>query len=309
MSIVSSGSAVSSSPRAANAPPSPTRLPGHERGTHTVTISGPNPHSPAVTRHRRRHLPLSQIIDKPLRRHEWVSEDHIWTRADLDRKRTEFFDTRVEGRQEIWQAIRAALEILWEVDKQKAAGSEVTHMDDTEGIATAQSLLKAAGITLPSGDLSSGAYDFAGNEYVMPDWVVSDPNNMAEEPGRQTEIEAHAKGDEHTTGESTPNPPSEVEGNEGEGSRRRRERGKGGFHNRVKVRARMSDNLPDVVVRIEADESVASVAKKIAEKIALPASRKIRVFYLGKFLQESISLQKQGWKKGDAVNAYIFDRL
>jgi len=210
---------------------------------------------------------LSQHIDKPLRHHEWTSRDRVWTRTDLDLQRTEFFDTRVTGRPEIWQVLRSALEILWEADIRKAAGLEVAHEDGTEGLATAQGLLKAAEVTLPTGDLSNGAYDSLGNYYALPEWVVSDPSNVVEDTRRRTKGAEHDhKGEDDLTGDDTPDDEAD-EMDEDEVLRRREEKGKGVMDVKklVKVRARLSDNHPDVVISTAADETVRSLARKIAD--------------------------------------------
>lgn len=46
---------------------------------------------------------------------------------------------------------------------------------------TAQGILNAAEITLPTGDLVDGAYDSLGNLYQLPPYVVSAPENMVED--------------------------------------------------------------------------------------------------------------------------------
>jgi hypothetical protein len=211
---------------------------------------------------------LSQHIDKPLRRHEWTSRDRVWTRTDLDLQRTEFFDTRVTGRPEIWQVLRTALEILWEADIRKAAGLEIVDEDGTECLATAQGLLQAAEVTLPTGDLSNGAYDSLGNYYALPEWVVSDPSNVVEDTRRRTKGAQHdRKGEDDLTGDDTPDDEA-GEMDEDEVLRRREEKGKGVMDVKklVKVRARLSDNHPDVIISMAADETVRSLARKIGDE-------------------------------------------
>ncbi len=217
-----------------------------------------------MSRSQRARQPLSQHIDKPLRRHEWVSRDRAWTRADLDLQRTEFFDTRVAGRPEVWQVIHTALEAMWEADIRRVAGVEPIDDDGAGGLVTAQGLLKAAEVTLPTGDLSNGVYDSLGNYYALPEWIVSDPTNVAEDSGvRRESVDKDGKGDDDLTGDDTT---EEVD--EDEALRRREEKGKAvvDIKNLVKVRARLSETYPDVVISIDADESVRSLARKIAEE-------------------------------------------
>jgi hypothetical protein len=77
----------------------------------------------------------------------------------------------VTGRAEIWQVIHAALEILWN------GGSDG---DQDGGWATAQQILDAAGVTVPTGDMASGVYDVFGAFYQLPEYIVSDPVNLIE---------------------------------------------------------------------------------------------------------------------------------
>ncbi|KAI0426111.1 hypothetical protein F5Y09DRAFT_346005 [Xylaria sp. FL1042] len=271
----------------------------------STTADEPNgQHS--MSHSQRTRQPLSQHIDKPLRRHEWVSRDRDWTRADLDRQRTEFFDTRVTGRPEVWQVLRTALEAMWDADIKRASGVEPIDDDGAGGLVTAQGLLKAAEVTLPTGDLSNGVYDSLGNYYPLPEWIVSDPTNVVEDSRAQRQsVDKDGKGDDDLTGEDTT---EEVD--EDEALRRREEKGKAvvDIKNLVKVRARLSETYPDVVISIDADESVRSLARKIAEESGLPSTRLVRVAYMGKILKENMSLQSQGWQKDHVVNALVFNR-
>ncbi|KAI0404575.1 hypothetical protein F4802DRAFT_222533 [Xylaria palmicola] len=289
-----------------SASPSPSARPVGSRPGESTTADDPNGRH-AASHDPRARQPLSQHIDKPLRRHEWVSRDRTWARRDLDLQRTEFFDTRVTGRPEVWQVIRTALEAMWEADIRQAAGLEPGPDDDgTSGLATAQGILKAAEVTLPTGNLSNGVYDSLGNYYPLPEWVVCDPTNIIEDSSVQIErVDKDGKGDDDLTGEDTT---EEVD--EDEALRRREEKGKAvvDVKNLVKVRARLSENYPDVVIGIGADESVRSLARKIAEESGLPSTRQVRVAYMGKILKENMPLQNQGWQKDHVVNALVFDR-
>ncbi|KAI0160838.1 hypothetical protein GGR52DRAFT_148602 [Hypoxylon sp. FL1284] len=307
------GNAASPSARAINSPP-----PLHRTGTDDsppTSRAGSRSHQPPQSPHlqqSRSHSvhhhrihgsqpPLSQHIDKPLRHHEWIARDRPWTRSDLDTERADFFDTRVTGRPEAWQVLKAALEVMWEADLSRGSGGELPDDDNSGGLATAQSILKAAEVTLPTGDLSNGAYDSLGNYYALPEWIVSDPVNVADEG-----VTKRSKGDDDLTGEED----TMEELDEDEAMRRREEKGKGiaDIRDMIKVRARLSENLPDVIVSVSTEESVRSFARKIAEESGLPSTKRVRVAYMGKILKENSSLQNQGWKKGHVVNALVFDR-
>ncbi|KAI1415445.1 hypothetical protein F5Y13DRAFT_156029 [Hypoxylon sp. FL1857] len=312
------GSAASPSARAINSPPplhpsttTDDSAPASRAASRSHQSQAPHSQQSHSHHHQRRihscQPPLSQHIDKPLRRHEWVARDRTWTRSELDTERADFFYTRVTGRPEVWQVLKAALEVLWEADTSRTVGNEQGRGDGTDGLATAQSMLKAAEVTLPTGDLSNGAYDALGNYYALPEWIVSDPVNVAEESGsKKSKGGVDQKGDSDLTGEED----NMEELGEDEAIRRREEKGKGvaDLRDMVKIRARLSENLPDVIVSVAPEESVRSFARKVAEESGLPSTKRVRVAYMGKILKESSSLQGQGWKKGHVVNALVFDR-
>ncbi|CAM1507397.1 Fc.00g070380.m01.CDS01 [Cosmosporella sp. VM-42] len=279
------GGAPNASSRAINPPP--LALPESVQGV---------PASSSVRRRRRDNRPLDQHIDKPLRRHEWTSRDRTWTKRDLARERADFFDTRVTGRPEIWQTVHAALEVLWDPT------SEDAQDDGSHGLATAQMILSAAEISLPTGNLANGVYDSLGNYYQLPEWVVCDPRNVAEDH------DGGAKGELSTAGEETT---AEEEMSEDEEiARRKQEKGKEviDVRERVTLRARLSENGKDVKISIGESESVRSVARKIAQDAGLEPTKKIRIAYMGKILKENSSLTAQGWQTDHVVNALVFNR-
>lgn len=244
------GGVPDASSRAINPPP--LSLP------EAILASGP--HAAGMSRRRRRDPgPLDQHINRPLRRHEWTATQRRWTRRDLAKERTEFFETRVVCRPEIWQTLHAALQVLWEANPDDS-------QDEDNALATAQTILDAAEISLPTGDLVNGAYDTLGNLYALPEWIVADPDNLADEG------DPDAKGDTSTAGEETAgedDDDDDVDSEEAE--RRREEKGKGVLDERemVTLRARLSETGRDVKVAITKSDSVRSVIKKIAELSAV----------------------------------------
>lgn len=329
------GVGVSGSARAINDAPQPVARTASQHGGGGADDSLPSPSS-GLRRHRHRHhsdQPLDQHINKPLRRHDWVSRNRTWTSSALERERREFFDTRVTGRQEIWQALRAALEMMWEADtaarnariqqqsqpqqqQQRRGDGGRSHEDDhTAALATAQTILNAAEITLPTGDLANGAYDTIGNYYPVPEHIVSDPINISlVDNHQQGSSQGHpiglgdAKG-AYAAGDDTVEEGGELE-DEDAAARRREEKGKAVLDMRdlVPLRARLSEGSQDVSLLIGRGETVRSVARRIAEESSLPGNKKIRLAYMGKIMKEGSALADQGWKQGHVVNALVFNR-
>lgn len=176
--------------------------------------------------------------------------------------------------------------------------------EDNAGLATAQSILSAADITIPTGDLANGVYDSFGNFYPLPEYVVADPLNMAAVP---------VVLDDEDAGKS--------EGEESEDELKRRdEKGKGVM---VELKARLSDGGGhDLVLRVGKDDSVRLVTKRIMEASGVCIStstqeaslivsqylppKNIKIAYRGKILTHTKSLSEQGWQEGDIVNAMVF---
>ncbi|KAF5022341.1 hypothetical protein F66182_5628 [Fusarium sp. NRRL 66182] len=277
------GGAPNASSRAINPPP--LSLP-----------EAAEPQVPAERRrqHRRNDRPLDQHINKPLKRHKWTSRDRTWTRNELAREREAFFDTRVTGRPEIWQTIHAALQVLWDPASQDA------HHDGSNGLATAQMILSAAEISLPTGNLSNGVYDSLGNYYQLPEWVVCDPLNV------QEDREEGAKGGMSTAGEDAA---ADQELSDDEMEDNKQEKGKevDQVRQRITIMARLSENGQDIKVTINESETVRAVAKKIAQEAILASTKKVRIAYMGKILKDNLSLPAQNWQKGHIVNALVFE--
>jgi Ubiquitin-binding domain len=155
-------------------------------------------------------------------------------------------------------------------------------------VATAQGILDAAGITLPTGNLVDGCYDEVGNLYRLPEVVVSDPVNTVREGG---DGEAGVRMDvdrlrnsNNIDGETMIGVPEAkiaataedkvLDGGEGgdmmtesremSEERRREEKGKGSERDAVKVRCRLSDRGgPDVVIALGKTQHVATLVRRV----------------------------------------------
>jgi len=161
--------------------------------------------------------------------------------------------------------LRAALEVLWEADIRGAAavaaarGSSDSGRDEegdaTElALATAQSILDAAEVTLPTGDLADGVYDLWGNYYQLAECVVCDPDNVIEEGDAGGEVVEEVKAGEEEEDE--------------EAQRRRDEKGKGVVDRLSLVTAviRLSDTGRDLKMKVGKEEGVGSVVRRLKEE-------------------------------------------
>ncbi|KAK7698904.1 hypothetical protein SLS64_012115, partial [Diaporthe eres] len=237
---------------------------------HSARSTGPDHDRAGPHQHRSRHRrrPLDQHINKPLRRNEWSSKNRIWSRSALDRERTDFFDTRVSGRPEIWQTLHAALDVLWTADI--AACDDPNDSSDDHSaplaLATAQSILDAADITLPTGNLADGAYDLLGNYYQLPAHIVSDPRNIVSgDDDNDDDRFGEAKTAEETTAGADDD---DDDDGEDEAERRRVHKGKAvvNVSDQVLAVVRLSNTARDLKLDVGKDESVRSIIHRIMEE-------------------------------------------
>lgn len=121
-------------------------------------------------------------------------------------------------------------------------------------VQTAQGILDASAITLPTGDLINGAYDEVGNFYQLPEHIISDPVNLVLE-SREDNTKGINKLD-------ATDDDDEVE-------RRREEKGKTVLKigDTIKVKARLSDRGgPDVIITLGRQQSVRVLIRRIQEE-------------------------------------------
>lgn len=142
-------------------------------------------------------------------------------------------------------------EILW-----PATIPGATIHERKEALATAQGILVASEITLPTGDLSDGAYDRFGNLYKLPEHVIADPTNLVRE-------DEQLNRDKAVSGEE-----SEAI-DEDEMLRRREEKGKAialEEEDLVRLRAKMSEGIEKLDLKVGKNDTVKTVARRIHQK-------------------------------------------
>ena len=229
--------------------------------TRSTASDAPTHSQSGRRRTRPPNVALNEHYNEPIRLHVWYSKRRTWARADLDRERREFFETRVTGRPEVWAAISTAITLM--------------RSDD---LSTAQSIIDAAGITVPTGDFCEGCYDQQGALYRLPQCIVSDPVNMAQDESTPTadqsqddiaqddiaqddDIEALSDGKLATDDASGDELISE------DLERRRDEKGKTSERDLISVRVRLSDRGgPDLVLSVGKNQSIGFLARKVHQE-------------------------------------------
>lgn len=218
------------------------------------------------------------------------------------------------GRHEVWEGLKQTIECLREGD-----------------LADAQGILDALAVTLPTGRLEEGAYDEHGNLYKMPEVVISDPTDVVEDIADMDSQTVTGTGDIDVLAaklEAAEGSNSDLSKDPSNAEKTKEAKGKAAVDkDAVKVRCRLSDRGgPDVVVLLGKSERVGTLAWRIRDEaevgrlvvgcemiadfdIQVPKLASIRVAYLGKILDDKLTLSEQGWKEGHVVQALIVGRF
>jgi hypothetical protein len=157
------------------------------------------------------------------------STNSTWTQSRLEKERNDWWDTQVTGSPEVWGAIRLAAQSL-----------QLGKLRD------AQQWLETMECTCPSGCLWKGVYDSTGVMYKVPEWLIVEPEGLAEELSDDT-----AGGPAGAATDDNATQPLEDDDDEDEP---------------VLVRARISRNGRDVVLKLRKKEPVSSIVEKIKKQ-------------------------------------------
>lgn len=141
-------------------------------------------------------------------------------------------------------------------------------------LTTAQSIVDAAGVTIPTGDLCEGCYDEQGVLYRLPQCIVSDPENIiasASPQSKATQIGTDQDQDEDTEALSDGKlATDDASGDEliaQDLERRRDEKGKISERDLIRVQARLSDrDGQDLMLSIGKSQSVGFLAGKVHQE-------------------------------------------
>lgn len=158
------------------------------------------------------------------------------------------------GRPEIWAAISTVVSLVRSGD-----------------LVTAQSIIDAAGITLPTGDLCEGCYDEQGVLYRIPQCIASDPEDMltSSQVGEDDGPADYEEGDGGglSDGKLATDDASGDELISQDVERRRDEKGKTSERDLIRVLARLSDRGgPDILVSIGKGQTVGLLARKVHQE-------------------------------------------
>ncbi|KAJ3053758.1 Ubiquitin domain-containing protein 2 [Rhizophlyctis rosea] len=190
------------------------------------------------------------------------------TREELISKREAFWDTApsYSGREEVWAALRLCCE--------------------AETLDVSQSILDTTNIILPTGNLADGCYDELGNQYKIPIYCYVEPKNLIEASTSKSTTTL-------TTLENKPNAESQpTSSNEPQ----------------FTLIARLSTGS-DLKLNSSTNTTMKHLKDQVLEKSNLnnDAGNKVRlrVFHLGKQLEDNLTVGKAGLGDGDLIQVMV----
>jgi hypothetical protein len=208
----------------------------------------------------------------------WDKDFPALTLSALQNKRTEFWDTRVQGRAECWQAIRVAVE---------AAESD----GDSS---TTQAILESAEMTpfdIERSDVCF-TYDSKGFKYEIPLYCLYLPSNLLRDPP--------VKPASHSPLQVQPAPPKAVSSASDalDAEIKQPEALNAGTGKSLKFKVRFSTGLSDLAIEQRTSCSIGQLKALIHAKHADLAPERIRIYYLGKYMShDKWNLGEIGMKK------------
>ncbi|KAL6706806.1 hypothetical protein ACN47E_005142 [Coniothyrium glycines] len=197
------------------------------------------------------------------------STNLAWTRSRLEKERKDWWDTQVTGSEEIWGAIRLAAQHLQAGQLQEA-----------------QTMLDVTDCTCPTGRLWRGVYDPTGVQYKVPEWIVVEPEGLAEDQDESaaTGLVEASRYDTHEQ-LSTDDDRGEV----------------------LPVRVRTSHNQRDARLSVGKKETVASIVGNIKKQAKINPTHNVRLAYGGRLYQDHETLESHPhW---NYANDYVLSAL
>lgn len=198
------------------------------------------------------------------------------------------------GQKEIWEALRQAIDCLRSGD-----------------VTTAQGILDAVGVTLPTGHIEDGCYDERGNLYKLPLEVLTDPTNLQLGDGEvdgETVVgvpaETKAKLEADPTEEESLSFSKETLGEKMGATVV--DKGKETIpEDAIELKCRLSDRGTDIRLQLGKSQKVSVLAIRIQENAQTPKYTRIDVFYLGKKLDPKKTLEEQDFREGHVLNIFV----
>jgi len=221
----------------------------------------------------------SSTKNRPLRHEKirWKSDIPL-TEGQLKSKRDEFWDTApaFEGKQEIWNALKAAV--------------EATEQNNDYDLA--QAILDGAGISMPNGSLVE-CYDELGTRYAIPVYCLSLPVNLVADAD-VAPVNGGTGGENNGSGRDTPANESEPVIDQSM------------LGPEVKLKVRISLTDSDCRMMVHSGQTVLSAKKKLfgqIDKMVDPARQ--RWYFGGKLLSDKMRIADCNIPSGHVIQCVI----
>lgn len=277
-------SSANQEPQQQQPPPAPAVVRRNSAGRQTA--GGPAAPPAAARRNERR--PAASFAAAVV---GWDKEFPAITPSQLQSKRNEFWDTRVQGRAEVWRTLRVAVE----------SGEE----------GTSDAILESAELT--PFDIENPevcfCYDSKGFKYDIPLYCMYTPANLLQEPSAAAIAAAKAQQQAPLQVQVAPTSArQQTPAGEGEEVKSAEAAGDASAPGgkTIKFKIRFSNGLADLSIDQKSSCTIGALKTLIATKYPDLAPERVRIYYLGKHMvSNQWNLGEIGMKKEMVLQCFI----
>ncbi|KAJ3386804.1 Ubiquitin domain-containing protein 2 [Lobulomyces angularis] len=217
-------------------------------------------------------------------------KDIVWTHTnkitleELTSMRDQFWDTQpsYSGRMEIWQTLKACCEAISTLE-------------------TAQAIIDASNIICPSGNLVDGCYDEFGNHYVIPQFCISEPTNLAKD---RSGLEERKREETlvHSTAALTILNPTAKKGVDDNDSNNL-------ITGCVPITARLSTGK-DLKITVDPDNNILSIRKQLLDNSEFKDNKKVnlKLIHFGRILDDNIKIKNTKIAAGSVIQIMVQEK-
>jgi len=208
----------------------------------------------------------------------WDKDFPPITMAQLQKRRDEFWDTRVEGRPEMWQAIRVSSE--------------------AEDVMTSKTILESAGLTALDIDKPDCCfcYDERGFRYEIPMYVLQLPRNLISADLQITDVQTKEQPSHSNVNNNGTNNANNGNNNSGNNDSNNspshpnpeQKSQQDDEEQVIRVKLRLSTG-GDIEISTKVKETVLSIKKFLNENKKIPIEDQ-KVLYQGRLLSDHLTL-------------------
>ncbi|KAJ3224025.1 Ubiquitin domain-containing protein 2 [Clydaea vesicula] len=166
---------------------------------------------------------------------------------------------------------------------------------------TAQAIIDASNIICPSGNLVDGCYDEFGNHYVIPQFCISEPTNLAK---HRSGLEERKREETlvHSTAALTMLNPTAKKGVDDNDSNNL-------ITGCVPITARLSTGK-DLKITVDPDNNILSIRKQLLDNSEFKDNKKVnlKLIHFGRILDDNIKIKNTKISAGSVIQIMVQEK-